>query len=110
MAPEIMLCMDYTEQVDVFSYGMILCELISRKTPSATNFKRVIPGFGIDAVGPIFLSSSLRLPLFFLLLPVLHFLTFSLSFSSSSFFSSSSSFFDFFSLILSLFPPFIVLG
>jgi len=55
MAPEILLCMDYTEAVDVFSYGMILCELISRVAPSATNFKRVIPGFGIDPVCFFFL-------------------------------------------------------
>ena len=50
MAPEILLCMDYSEQVDVFSYGMVLCELLSRKQPNATYFKRMIPGFGIDPV------------------------------------------------------------
>jgi len=62
MAPEILFCMDYTELVDVFSFGMILCELLSRVSPTATNFKRVIPGFGIDPVS--FLLSFL----FFLLL------------------------------------------
>lgn len=50
MAPEILLLMDYTEQVDVFSFGMMLCELISRISPNATNFKRVLPGFGVDPV------------------------------------------------------------
>jgi serine/threonine protein kinase len=29
MAPEIMLCMDYTESVDVFSFGLVLVELIT---------------------------------------------------------------------------------
>ena len=48
-APEIMFCMDYDERVDIFSYGMVLCEVISRISPSMSNFKRVVPGFGIAA-------------------------------------------------------------
>lgn len=47
-APEIMFCLDYDERVDTFSYGLVLCEIISRKQPSTVVFKRVIPGFGID--------------------------------------------------------------
>lgn len=66
-APEIMFCLDYDERVDIFSYGsstfrfffftcgfnvtslgLVLCELISRKQPSTSVFKRVIPGFGIE--------------------------------------------------------------
>jgi len=50
MAPEILLCMDYSELVDVFSFGMILAELISRAVPSGKIFKRVIPGFGLNPV------------------------------------------------------------
>ncbi|KJE90875.1 hypothetical protein CAOG_08582 [Capsaspora owczarzaki ATCC 30864] len=45
LAPEIMFCIPYDEKVDVFSYGMVLCELISREHSST--FERVIPGFGI---------------------------------------------------------------
>lgn len=47
-APEIMFCMDYDERIDVFSYGVILCELVSRKEPGMSVFKRVVPGFGIN--------------------------------------------------------------
>jgi len=46
-APEIMFCMDYDERVDIFSYGMVLCEVISRVPPSMVHFKRTNPGFGI---------------------------------------------------------------
>ena len=48
MAPEIMLSLDYTELIDVFSYGMVLAELLSRVKPDTRHFKRVIPGFGLD--------------------------------------------------------------
>ena len=40
--------MDYDERVDVFSYGMVLCELVSREQPSMSVFERVIPGFGLN--------------------------------------------------------------
>ena len=36
------------ERIDIFSFGMVLCELLSGKSPSMSNFKRVIPGFGLD--------------------------------------------------------------
>ena len=29
--------------------GLVLCELLSRAAPSETVFKRVVPGFGINA-------------------------------------------------------------
>lgn len=45
LAPEIMFCMDYTESVDVFSFGMVLCEMLS--CHRAATFERVVPGFGI---------------------------------------------------------------
>jgi len=48
-APEIMFCMDYDERIDIFSYGMVLCEVISRKHPSVSTFKRMVPGFGVDS-------------------------------------------------------------
>lgn len=47
-APEIMFCIDYDERIDIFSYGLVLCEILSRKSPSLSVFKRVIPGFGLD--------------------------------------------------------------
>jgi len=47
-APEIMFCIDYDERIDIFSYGMVLCEILSRQPPSLTVFKRVVPGFGLD--------------------------------------------------------------
>ncbi|KNE72662.1 TKL/LISK/LISK-DD1 protein kinase [Allomyces macrogynus ATCC 38327] len=46
MAPEIMLCMNLDASVDIFSYGVILLEMISRT--NADRFRRVMPGFGID--------------------------------------------------------------
>jgi len=48
-APEIMFCMDYDERIDVFSYGVVLCELVSRKAPSMSVFRREVPGFGINS-------------------------------------------------------------
>ena len=47
-APEIMFCIDYDERIDIFSYGLVLCEILSRQSPSLTIFKRVVPGFGLD--------------------------------------------------------------
>ncbi|KAI9175732.1 hypothetical protein H9P43_006096 [Blastocladiella emersonii ATCC 22665] len=46
MAPEIMLCMDLDSAVDIFSYGIILLELITRHP--ADRYQRIIPGFGVD--------------------------------------------------------------
>lgn len=48
-APEIMFCMDYDERIDIFSYGVVLCELIARKAPSMSIFRREVPGFGISS-------------------------------------------------------------
>ena len=53
MAPEIILGMEYDETVDIFSYGVCLCELTIRMASglgeNEFSFKRNIPGFGIDA-------------------------------------------------------------
>jgi len=38
----------FTCGFNVTSLGLVLCELISRKQPSTSVFKRVIPGFGIE--------------------------------------------------------------
>ncbi|KAI9018923.1 kinase-like domain-containing protein [Hyaloraphidium curvatum] len=49
MAPEIILGLDFFDgAVDVFSYGIVLCELAARRTVEPGVFDRVIPGFGID--------------------------------------------------------------
>jgi len=47
-APEIMFCMDYDQRVDIFSYGVVLCELISKVEPSISVFRREVPGFGLN--------------------------------------------------------------
>lgn len=47
MAPEVILCMDFNESVDVFGYGMILCEMIAGNLAERA-FERKIPGFEID--------------------------------------------------------------
>lgn len=48
MSPEIMLGMPFDEAVDIFSYGVILCELITRSLAEEHHFEREIPGFGIN--------------------------------------------------------------
>ncbi|KAI9104806.1 kinase-like domain-containing protein [Phlyctochytrium arcticum] len=48
MAPEIILAMDFNEQVDVFSFGVILCEIITWTVAEEEKFKREVPYFGVD--------------------------------------------------------------
>ncbi|KAJ3288037.1 hypothetical protein HK104_008351, partial [Borealophlyctis nickersoniae] len=53
MAPEIMLGMSFDETVDIFSFGVILCEILTRTVADAQNgvdpvIQRVVPGFGVD--------------------------------------------------------------
>ncbi|KAI9143667.1 kinase-like domain-containing protein [Paraphysoderma sedebokerense] len=51
MAPEIILCIPFDHRIDIFSYGIILCELITRRLANGiTTIKRVVPGFGIDSL------------------------------------------------------------
>jgi len=47
MAPEIILCMDFNESIDIFGFGIILCEMIAGKLAEKA-YKRKIPGFEID--------------------------------------------------------------
>jgi LIM domain kinase 1 len=47
MAPEIILCMDFNMSIDIFGYGIILCEMIAGKLAEKA-YKRKIPGFEID--------------------------------------------------------------
>jgi LIM domain kinase 1 len=48
MAPEIILCMDFNESIDIFGFGMILCEMIAGQLAEKA-YKRKIPGFEIDS-------------------------------------------------------------
>ncbi|KLO16650.1 kinase-like protein [Schizopora paradoxa] len=48
MSPEILLGNEFGLATDVFSLGIILCEIGSRKLADDYNFKRHPPGFGID--------------------------------------------------------------
>ena len=48
MAPEIIMENLYNEKADVFSYGMILAEVLSGFAPDMKNFARQMPDFGIN--------------------------------------------------------------
>jgi serine/threonine protein kinase len=41
MSPEIALAMDFNQSADIFSFGIVLCELISAQEPSSTFLHRV---------------------------------------------------------------------
>ncbi len=47
MAPELMLGKQYNESVDIFSFGIVLCELIGRVEADPDVMPR-LPSFGID--------------------------------------------------------------
>jgi len=47
MAPEIILCMDFNESIDIFGFGIILCEMVAGQLAEKA-YKRKIPGFEID--------------------------------------------------------------
>ncbi|RKP25207.1 kinase-like domain-containing protein, partial [Syncephalis pseudoplumigaleata] len=40
--------MEFGTAVDIFSYGVVLCELLCRKTADSGAFTRNMPGFGMD--------------------------------------------------------------
>lgn len=49
MSPEILLGNEFDLPTDIFSLGMIFCEIASRKLADDYHFKRTGPMFGIDA-------------------------------------------------------------
>lgn len=49
MSPEILMGVDFGLPSDVFSLGIIFCEIISRRLVDSTVFKRQMPTFGIEA-------------------------------------------------------------
>jgi len=49
MSPEILLSKEFDLPTDIFSLGMIFCEIASRKLTDDYHFKRTGPMFGIDA-------------------------------------------------------------
>lgn len=48
MSPEILLGHEFDLPTDIFSLGVILCEIAARKLASETVFRRTPPTFGID--------------------------------------------------------------
>lgn len=48
MSPEILLGVDFGLPSDVFSLGVIFCEIASRHLVDSTTFKREMPSFGLD--------------------------------------------------------------
>lgn len=49
MSPEILQGIDFSLPSDVFSLGVIFCEIASRHLVDSTTFKREMPSFGLDA-------------------------------------------------------------
>ena len=49
MSPEILMGVDFSLPSDIFSLGIIFCEILSRHLVDANTFKRELPSFGIDA-------------------------------------------------------------
>lgn len=45
MSPEILMGVDFSLPSDIFSLGVIFCELASRKLVDSETFKREMPGF-----------------------------------------------------------------
>ncbi|KAF5314336.1 hypothetical protein D9619_011909 [Psilocybe cf. subviscida] len=50
MSPEILLGDEFDLPTDIFSLGIIFCEIAARKLADDTTFKRTAPTFGIDPV------------------------------------------------------------
>jgi LIM domain kinase 1 len=48
MSPEILLGEEFDLPTDIFSFGIILCEIAARKLADDDHFKRCAPGFGMD--------------------------------------------------------------
>ncbi|MCO5589548.1 hypothetical protein L7F22_043516 [Adiantum nelumboides] len=48
MSPEILMGVDFSLPSDIFSLGIIFCEIISRHLVDPNTFKRLLPSFGVD--------------------------------------------------------------
>ena len=48
MAPEVIMGMDYNEKADVFSYGIVLLEIITRQKVSTSLQRSAMDGFELD--------------------------------------------------------------
>lgn len=48
MSPEILMGVDFSLPSDIFSLGVIFCEIISRHLVDPNTFKRLLPSFGVD--------------------------------------------------------------
>ncbi|KAF9149718.1 hypothetical protein BG015_008463 [Linnemannia schmuckeri] len=48
MAPEILLGEDFDCSVDVFSFGIILCEMMARHVVDSQHFQRIAPDMGVS--------------------------------------------------------------
>ncbi|PWN37278.1 kinase-like protein [Meira miltonrushii] len=48
MSPEILMGVDFSLPSDIFSLGVIFCEIISRHLVDPSTFKRQLPSFGVD--------------------------------------------------------------
>ena len=48
MSPEILMSDDFGLESDIFSFGVILCEIAARKVVHTNVFERQIPSFGLD--------------------------------------------------------------
>ncbi|KZV99260.1 kinase-like protein [Exidia glandulosa HHB12029] len=48
MSPEILLGHEFDLPTDIFSLGVIFCEIVARKLADDNTFKRTAPSFGID--------------------------------------------------------------
>ena len=48
MAPEVILGMQYNQKADVFSYGIVLCEIITRRKISLDLQRSPADAFGMD--------------------------------------------------------------
>lgn len=48
MSPEILMGVDFSLPSDIFSLGVIFCEIISRQLVDANHFKRMLPTFGLE--------------------------------------------------------------
>lgn len=58
MSPEILLGEEFDLPTDIFSFGIILCEIAARKLADDEHFKRCAPTFGMDEKEVLRLANS----------------------------------------------------